>query len=724
MIVVALLLAGAAALADCEAMAATGGPQAAECYRQVARRHADPAVRAEALWAIGDVAGANAAFRDAAAAAPQDARVRARWGRLFLEVHQAADAEALFREALELAPELPEAHLGFAELSLGRFDPGVRDHAARVLEQVPDHPEAHLLLARLALELGEIEPVRRDLGRLLEQGVFQGASRLDAYAVLAAADALDEVSPSPWVERALAQHPRFGDVHAVPARYHVINRRYAEAVERYRAAVAIQPDHWQAHAELGINLLRLNEYARARRHLVTAYEGDPYNALTVNTLRLLDLLEGFASVEAPGLLIRAPAAHAPVLAPHVRRLARRAREEMSRRYGYQPEGPVVVELYEHHDDFAVRTAGLPGLGILGATFGDVVVMDGPAAKGIDEGFDWASALWHELAHVYTLGATGNRVSRWFSEGVSVMEEWDHGPSRHRSVPLTFLEALAGGRLLGVAELDEGFLRPRYPQQVAVSYVQAGLLCQLIAERFDGGIGRMLIAYRAGADTVTAVRQALGVEPAALDAVFRAALQERFGELLGELDELRQALRSAHEAAAAEDWLGAMRAGGRAVALYPDYVQSDSGYLPLARAAEARGERELLERTLIDYFAAGGRQPWALDALARLHRVSARPEQELAVRRALTRTVPLDIARRGVLADRHFALGRYRQAIDDYLAVLALGPHDEARVRLRLAESHLHLGRREQARRSLLEALEIAPGYDAALDLLLKLNGET
>ena len=34
-------------------------------------------------------------------------------------------------------------------------------------------------------------------------------------------------------------------------------------------------------------------------------------------------------------------------------------------------GPVQVEVYPDHEDFAVRTMGMPGLGALGVTFGEV-----------------------------------------------------------------------------------------------------------------------------------------------------------------------------------------------------------------------------------------------------------------------------------------------------------------------------------------------------------------
>ncbi|HEX7035823.1 MAG TPA: tetratricopeptide repeat protein [Pseudomonadales bacterium] len=720
---VAWVLAGAVALADCRALEVRGAPGAEPCYRELAAAAADPALRAEALWSAGDVQGANAAFRQAVAAAPDDARVRARWGRLFLDVHQEADAEALFSEALAIDPDEVEALLGLAKLALGRFEGGVRARVEQVLERHPGHFDAELLLARMRLELGEVEAVRATVERLLERGEIEPQQRLDAYAVLAAADAVQDRVPSPWVARALALNARFADVHAVPARLLVINRRYREAVRRYQQAVAVNPEDWAAHAELGINLLRVNRHREARRHLQLAYHGDPYNALTVNTLRLLDLLDGFATVEEPGLVMRAPREQADALAPYVRAEARRARQQMAERYGYTPEGPVVIELYEHHDDFAVRTAGLPGLGILGATFGDVVVMDGPAAKGIADGFDWLSALWHELAHVYTLGATDNRVSRWFSEGVSVMEERQHGPTRQRSVPLGFLEALAEDRLLPVGELDEGFLRPRHPAQVGISYMQAGLLCELIDARFDGGLTAMLRAYRAGRDTAAAVREALGVAPDELDRLFDEHLKRRFGELLGNLETFRGAVREAHDAAAAESWPAALEAAQRAVALYPEYVQGDSAYLPLARAAEALGRDELLDRTLGAYFDAGGRDPWALRRYAARLQQTGGGEQALAVWDALVRTLPLDGDLRAEYGDRLAAAGRHVDALAAYRAALALGPHDRAHAHLRVARAELNLGHVEDARREVLRALELAPRYDAALDLLLELNGE-
>ena len=96
------------------------------------------------------------------------------------------------------------------------------------------------------------------------------------------------------------------------------------------------------------------------------------------------------------------------------------------KYHMKLDGPVQVEVYPDHEDFAVRTLGMPGLGALGVTFGQVVAMDSPSGRKPGE-FHWASTLRHEMSHVFILKATRHRVPRWFTEGLAVHEETEASP---------------------------------------------------------------------------------------------------------------------------------------------------------------------------------------------------------------------------------------------------------------------------------------------------------
>ena len=135
-------------------------------------------------------------------------------------------------------------------------------------------------------------------------------------------------------------------------------------------------------------------------------------------------------------------------------------------------GPVQVEVYPDHEDFAVRTMGMPGLGALGVTFGQVVAMDSPSARKPGD-FNWGSTLWHEMSHVYILSATNGRVPRWFTEGLAVHEETQVSPEWGDHMSPDILVAIRDKKLLPVAKLDRGFIFPEYPAQVVVSYFEAG-----------------------------------------------------------------------------------------------------------------------------------------------------------------------------------------------------------------------------------------------------------
>src|SRR5690606_25015588 len=73
-------------LLTCEDQHWSGQIQPAEaCYRGLLATTFPAAIRAEALWALGDLQGANSVFQQAVNDEPQNALLRVRWGELYMQ---------------------------------------------------------------------------------------------------------------------------------------------------------------------------------------------------------------------------------------------------------------------------------------------------------------------------------------------------------------------------------------------------------------------------------------------------------------------------------------------------------------------------------------------------------------------------------------------------------------------------------------------------------------
>src|SRR5262249_8684851 len=156
----------------------------------------------------------------------------------------------------------------------------------------------------------------------------------------------------------------------------------------------------------------------ARTVLDRAWTLDKSNPLTKNMLDLLDKLDTYEVVTDGPITYKFDKNEAGALRPYALPLGREAFATFQKRYDFTPQGPILVDVFPLHDDFAVRTQGLPGIeGALGACFGRVVSMDSPAARPPGE-FSWHATEWHELAHVFTLQLSNYKVPRWLTEGIS------------------------------------------------------------------------------------------------------------------------------------------------------------------------------------------------------------------------------------------------------------------------------------------------------------------
>jgi tetratricopeptide (TPR) repeat protein len=677
----------------------------------------NPAAHAEALWKAERYEDANNEFRTAVERNPKNAALRVRWGRLFLERFNKAEAEKLFQEALDLQPNNAGALLGLALVASDGFDVKAVELAEKACAADPKLVEARELLARLALEDGDTQKAIAHADKALAIS----SQALDAMAVRATIDWLADRGSSPWMDRILKINPTYGEAYATAGRFFVLNRRYEEGIKLYRKAVGIQPRLWSAHSELGVNLMRLAEDDEARRHLVLAYENGYRDSATVNSLRLLDSYKNFVFLKSGDTILKLDRKEAEPLRPYFEAELRRCMRTYERKYGFKLSRPVQVEVYPNHEDFAVRTLGMPGLGALGVTFGYVVAMDSPSSRKPGS-FHWASTLWHEMSHVYVLAATKHRVPRWFTEGVAVHEETAISPDWGDRLDPIIIAAIRDKKLLPVAQLDRGFIRPTYPSQVIVSYFQAGRLCDYIAKTWgEKKLVEMIHSFAELKSTEETVRQALGIEPEELDKRFFAVVEAETKKTVDGFKNWQSGMKRLNEAAHTGDHDAVIAQAPTLRDLFPEFVEQGCAYELLASAYLAKSNKSAATAELARYSKAGGRNPATIKQLATLLDEAGRKTEAAAALDRLTYVTPLDEELHSRLGDLWLAQGNTAGAIREFTAVVALKPLDPAASRYNLARAYRAAANPERAKEELLLALEAAPGYRPAQKMLLELT---
>ena len=462
------------------------------------------------------------ALDEAAAAAAGDHRAQVELGRLFLEKYNADDARKAFTAVLSVNPRHPDALLGLAQVLEFDHRSGAVDSVRKVLEVNPSHAEAHAFLAHAFLAVD-----MRDSAEAHAQAAL--ASNPASLSALTAAAAVEQTKGNQrGVDDILARvhGPAAARVRVALAELSVSQRQYRRAVQLAQQAVHQDSLSWRGWSVLGINQLRSGDVQSARASLERAFRGDPYNPWVKNSLDLLDRLDKFETRTSGNFQVVASSRDVDVLTPYVVALGEEAFARLAQRYGYTPPTPIRLELYDRHADFSVRTVGLAGLGALGVSFGGVLAMDAPSARKPGE-FNWGSTLWHELAHAFHLGMTEHRVPRWFTEGLAVLEERRARPGWGEEGLPVFAAAVREKKLLPIAELNNGFVRPSYPQQVQVSYYQASLILEMIEQAHgERAIREMLKAYAAGKNTEDVLREVLRTAPEVLDRQFAEYVRTR------------------------------------------------------------------------------------------------------------------------------------------------------------------------------------------------------
>ena len=705
--------------------------EATRCFEALTES-GDAYKAAEGFWGLKQWEDAKTQFEVAIKRPGAPAAWKARYGMLLHERFNDVDSPQLFAEALEQDPKCAEALLGVAQIGAANFDDKAEKYLRDAIADDPKMVEPHELLADLLLADARTDDAIKEAQAAIARAPYDGAGpagggtdALNAEAELAAAALLTDkkAEADSWFAKIKAVNPGYGESYLIVAKHMMLNRRYPEAIAYDRKAVDADPELWAAHSDLGINLMRMGQQQEASEQLQLAYNNGQTDAQTSNSLKLLDLYPKFVTTKDATTTVLLWNSEDELLRPYIEEQLHKAIATYQAKYKMTLPGPVRLEVFPNHTDFEVRTTGMPGLGALGVTFGTTVAIDSPSGRKPGD-FNWAATLWHEMSHVYILTMTNFRVPRWFTEGLAVHEEGQADPRWANRLTPEVVAAIRDKKLLPVEDLDQGFIFPKYPDQVIVSYWQGGTVCDYIAQRW-GSDALLGMAHSFGElKTLPQVFQEnLKITPAQFDTDYMAWMDKKWGETAKNFDHLREALKAIMKSSEAKDSDAVIAAGPNAIALYPEYVEDANVYQLVADAQLAKGNKQAAADALKQYEKQGGEDPKTLKQLASLEEELGQSKEAAGTLDQLNFIYPEDEGLHRELGKLWLAQGNNAGALREYQAVLALKPLDKAQAEYDVARAYLASGDKAKAEESVLASLEAAPDFKDAQKMLLELEGK-
>jgi tetratricopeptide (TPR) repeat protein len=685
--------------------------------------------------------------------------------------------ELFYDPVLKAEPDYIEAHLAAAELALEKFDNAL---AAQILNAAPERvrqdPRYYYLLARAyadsdGAKFGEaIEGALALNPRHAESLLLKVERLVDGEQYDAARQVIDEIRefnprhPLAWAYSAVIAHLT-GDLQGeIDARQkalepwatnpevdYTIGRklsdkyRFAEGAAYQRKVLAQSSDYLPARMQLAQDLLRLGREEEGWQLVHDVFATDGYNVVAHNLVTLHDSFGKYKLVSSESFRVRMEEREARIYGAQVLELLERAKRELCPKYDVQLDEPVIVEIFPHQKDFAVRTFGIPGAdGFLGVCFGNVITANSPAALGQNQA-NWQAVLWHEFCHVVTLKKSKNRMPRWLSEGISVYEERLENPSWGQSMNPTYRRMVLAGEAAPVSELSSAFLSPKSAVHLQFAYYESAVVVEYLVEKHGMEVIKKLLDDLGRGVPINEALVAHVGPLGQLDGEFAEYFRSKAGSMAPELkfdridlepgatsDELAAWLeqhpdnfaglvRLAQTLVAEKKFSEALKPAERLRELFPDYAEAGNAYELLAAAYRGLKEEDK-EREALEEWAR--RSSDALDAYFRLMEIGEKSgDWELVAEnsRRMLAVNPLTPAPHRYLAMAAEKLDSREDAISASRAMLEFDTTDPVAAHFRLAKLLEAEGNRDEARRHTLMALEDAPRYLEALQFLRQLN---
>lgn len=517
--------------------------------------------------------------------------------------------------------------------------------------------------------------------------------------------------------------------------------RFSEGAALQRQALEMDPDFLPASVQLAQDLLRLGERDEGWQLVDAAHQRNGYDTQLFNLLQLRDSLDRFEVRRNDRFELHMPGRESRVFGNQVLNLLDRAWAELTDRYDYFPPEPVIVEIFDRPDDFAVRTFGLPDVaGFLGVCFGRVITANSPTAQRRNP-TNWKSVLWHEFCHVITLQMTDNRIPRWFSEGISVYEERRRDVRCGQRMSPTFRDRILSGAVTPVSRLSSAFLEAGSGEDINFAYYESSMVVEYFVNHYGHDkLIEVLHDLKHGLQINDALRRN-SMEVEILNEDFQRWLKARArsfavgvvfdSQPLADIANVME-FRDAHPEyypvglAAVRPMLEADPVAAEAellrlVELFP-HDTDPAGARKVLAALYRRQHRGMEERSLLEAHLTVTADD--IDAALRLLELCLQQEDWTAAVGAGRTVLAIDPAQGAVLrqlADAAERASDSQMAIDCLRGLLELEASHAPVWRLRIARQ-LRTDDPQEARRQLLLALEEAPRFRTALRLLLEVTG--
>lgn len=714
----------------------------------------DVTMVALASWLLGNFHDANSLFDEATRANPNNLEAHTLWADLFLEKYNASDAERGYQDALDINNRYVPALVGIARVV------GDERSLQRALAINPNSvPALETYGQLLMMNSREVEAQA-----YFDQVLAINPESLKTLSILAAKAALEKRDGDyqeylTQVEAFSPNNPQFlGDV----ADSFGNNYLFTEAVEFARAAIDADPEYWQGYTLLGSNLIRLGEEEEGKVNLEIGFDNDPFNVMTSNMLKVFDTLETYATLESDHFKVHMSERDADILWPYLEPLLEESWDTLTVKYGFEPEGPILIEVFENTEDFAVRSVGLPDIGpLVGICFGKVITLISPDTLTAN----WQEIVWHEFMHVITLQMTDNRMPRWLSEGISVWEEREGRPYWGRDQGLDLVRAAQEDKLLPVASLNSGFSGARNNADLSFAYFQSYLVVDYIEEAYGfAKLVELIDQYAFVKEDAERFMEVFGMSIDEFDAGFRNWITQRVEEInvyahtedvpdegdghghgirenssaiLAELynnASLKQHMRSRIEENE-RDFQAYLQLGivlfkeeafdeaksylEIAHEMLPTYTGYPSPALVLSQIYDREGNRDMQLQWLETLLQSLQHDYGSAIILAEAALQVSNYEQAAYY---IDRAIQVDPYRQDV----HQLKAQYAMAVDDsqlavteYEVLMKLEISDPVEARTNLAEAYLKNGQVAEAKQNILYALEQAPSFLRAQQLLLE-----